>query len=330
MLLTLNVSSLRAMLKPTRSGRRDLPLRDLPKYVHETLGLSGLNMTTDLLAGLGRADLEQFRDLCDKASCACLCLIEPEAQPMAARTSARRDGAVDRVQRIVEAGALLGCSAVAVPIEASDDDASMEQVIDCLKRVMEKADRRDMNVLIAPGPGLTSEPERLTDLIKRVGGFRTGTFPDVQTASGHGDPEQYLKRITPYAAAVSASVLDLEIIEIERPEPSGGASPKGKPAATATDEPEGDDDGPISESEAFARLEADLEALLGPDDEDSGPIEEVRHPSYDLVAMMRAVSAVGFDGNLAIDYRGGEDGTLGVLHARTAIEQALERVGETA
>jgi hypothetical protein len=54
-------------------------------------------------------------------------------------------------------------------------------------------------------PGLTANPERLTDLIKKIGGFRVGTFPDFQAASASPDPTHFLRRLTPYASALTAS-----------------------------------------------------------------------------------------------------------------------------
>jgi hypothetical protein len=46
----------------------------------------------------------------------------------------------------------------------------------------------------------------LTQLIRKVGGFRVGSFPSFTQAAGAGDPVAYLKAVTPYAAAVTACV----------------------------------------------------------------------------------------------------------------------------
>ena len=44
--------------------------------------------------------------------------------------------------------------------------------------------------------------------------------------------------------------------------------------------------------------------------------------------MISAIAAVGYDGTLAIDYRGEGDGTIGVLNGRAALEAAIQRVNE--
>ena len=52
----------------------------------------------------------------------------------------------------------------------------------------------------------------------------------------------------------------------------------------------------------------------------------VEHAPYSLDAMVRAMVAVGYDGSLAIEYRGEGDATLGVLRTRTLLETALASV----
>lgn len=44
--------------------------------------------------------------------------------------------------------------------------------------------------------------------------------------------------------------------------------------------------------------------------------------------MLKAIASVGFEGTLAIDYRGDGDGTLGVMQSRDAIEACLEAMAE--
>ena len=49
------------------------------------------------------------------------------------------------------------------------------------------------------------------------------------------------------------------------------------------------------------------------------------HVPYDLDAMVGAIAAVGYDGTLAIDYRG-DAGTLGISQSCEALEAALARL----
>lgn len=338
MLLTLSASALRSLLMPQGKAKRPkMDLLDLPTFARQTLNLHGLSLSTDLLAGADRSRLEALRERADKAGAAVLLLSETSAQPFGT-SPADAEAAAERTRRVIEAGQILGASAVSLPLQAKDDPKVMELVAERLKKVMERAERMDMNVLIAPSTGLTATPDKVTDLIKKVGGFRIGTFPDFQTAAAASDPLAYLRRLTPYATAVCASTVKFadKPEEIAPPvkRPAGGAAGAGlgkleellakvvggKPPAADEEEDEED----------LSALEADLAADDDDDDEEAGPILVPRHEAYDLRAMVLAVASVGYDGPLSIDYRGSGDVTLGIERSRDALAAALVHAAESA
>lgn len=290
MLLTCTVSSIAPLLKSRGRARPKLTLDDVPAYVKSELGLHGMNLSTDLLAGATRGVLDSIRDRADKAGCACLLLVEPSPQALA--TPKASDAAVERVSRVVHAAHVLGCNAASISIDAPDTDDAFDNAVDSMRRCTEIAEQLEIYLLINPGEGLTSRPDRVTDLIKKIGGFRVGTMPDFDAASRSEDPELYLRRLTPYASAVLATLHDFE-----EPEPGGGVDPD-KPGTL----------------EDLAELIMATEAPV--------------HTTFDILPMLRAVKAVGFEGTLAIDYRGEGDGTLGVLNSRDAIEAGLEALTE--
>ena len=69
-------------------------------------------------------------------------------------------------------------------------------------------ERLELNVLLAPHEGLTASTERLTALIKRIGGFRIGSLPSfgAAAAAGQGDPIDGLRKLAPYAGAIHATI----------------------------------------------------------------------------------------------------------------------------
>ncbi len=212
MLLTLAAGSLRSKLwlKPGRPAAGSMLLRDLPRYVRETLGLHGLNVSTDLLAGADVPQLDALRDAADKASCPCLVLVRPEPLPFFSGNDTKGDDAIERMTRVVQAAHRLGCNSAALFIAQDADEAeddAFDLAAERIRKVMSVAEKREVNLLIGSGKGVTSDPDRLTDLIKRVGGFRIGTYPDYQTAAAAPDPLAYLRRLTPYASAVTASTI---------------------------------------------------------------------------------------------------------------------------
>jgi sugar phosphate isomerase/epimerase len=260
MLLTLNVSSLRPHLRPGpgtvpaftvgAGGPKAEPalgLIDVPRFAREELGLHGLTISTDLLAGADFVKLDKFREAADKASCPCLVLIENEPQPFGELDEKKGSAAVERIVKVTRAAHRLGCNSAALAVTAPDDPDTMDIAAERLRDALRACDRLEINLLLMSHPGLCASPDRLTDLIKRVGGFRIGTMPDFLSASKSSDPVQYLRRLTPYASAVAASVLDFT------------------PAKKG----------------------------LG-----------IEHAPYNLGEYMEAVEAVGYQGTVAIDFKG--------------------------
>jgi sugar phosphate isomerase/epimerase len=278
MLFTLTASCVRSLLVPDGKGKApSIKLADLPAFTKEKLGLSGINMTTDLLVGADRAKLEMLKERADKAACSCLLLIEHAPSLLASSAQEEFQPAMERATRVLQAARFLGCNAASFRLAADNSELSFKLAVERLKKLMEQAEKLDLNVLIAPNPGLTVEPDKLTELIKKVGGFRIGTFPDFQLAAAQKDPSLFLRRIVPYASAVSASTMDFK--------------PVGKPAGKGK-----------------------KKAEVLPED------EEVEHAGFDMQPLIDAIEAVGYDGNLAIDYRGPGDPVQGVLRSRKLLE----------
>lgn len=384
MLLTLNASCLKPLLAPARKAKPSLALFDLPKFIREDLGLSGMTLSTDLLVGSDRRKLESIRERADKVGCSCLLLVETEPQNLADADEAVAQIGVDRLIRVVQAAQVLGCSSTSVKLIAPDTEKALGLASQRLRKVIERAERLDLNLLITPHTGLTATPEKLTELLKKVGGFRIGTFPDFQAAAASKDPVGYLRRLTPYAAVVSASTLKFvqappdappapkgkaaktaqvaapaddedalagsgldalrdAILGISKaggakPKPAKGktakagtpdltpgepTSPKGKGAKVVPPSPAKEEEEEVEEEDLSAALEADL-AELDADIDDEEVFEPAPlHPPYDLDQLVAAVASVGYDGTLAIEYRGEGDVTEGIHNSRKALAAAL-------
>jgi hypothetical protein len=206
MLLTLCSASLRGVLRS--NGAHSLTLLDLPSFTIKELKLHGLNLPASMLAGWSLPDLEKLRDRADKAACPCLVLIEDAPLPFGDLDQKTRHNAGERVRRLAVAANRLGCNAIAVRCQAPDTPEALDLVADTIKSMMPAVERMELNVLIAPCVGLTQTTERLTALIKRIGGFRIGSLPSFGAAaeSGNGDPTEGLRKLAPYAGAIHATV----------------------------------------------------------------------------------------------------------------------------
>ena len=202
-LLTLATGSLSRTLSP--NGEDAMTLLEIPVFASRHLQLRGLNIKASMLSGWGLDDLDQLRDQADKASCPCLVLIEDKPLPMAG-TETEREDAAQRVKSLSIAANRLGCNAISLSFKASDSDEDFDLVSSELKAVMPAIERLELNVLLAPNDGLTNSPERLTDLIKCVGGFRIGSLPNFGHAAASGNAVETLRKLAPYAGAIHATI----------------------------------------------------------------------------------------------------------------------------
>ena len=203
-LLTLSVGSLKSLVD---SG--EVALEDIPAFAMREFDLRGLNIPASMFAGRSIDTFDRLRDNADKAGCPVLILVEEQPLTFAYETDEERDATLERVGRLAVAANRLGCNSLALRCNgvAGDEDV-FDMTIEGVKEAIGKVEQLDLNLLIAPSDGLTDDPDRLTDLIKRVGGFRIGSFPSFGHAARTGDPQEALRKLAPYAGGIEATVIE--------------------------------------------------------------------------------------------------------------------------
>jgi sugar phosphate isomerase/epimerase len=205
MLLTL---ATRSFVNPPSSKNGIIPPScfDLPEFARRQLKLRGLNVMSSMLAGWNYPELDRLRDRADKAGCPCLVLVEDQPMPLGAEDSAVREQAAQRVETLAMAANRLGCNALALHVQADDDDESFERVTQVARDLLIAIERHELNLLLAPSQGLLFQPDRLIEVIKRIGGFRIGALPSFAHAHETGEAIETLRQLAPYAGAIHASV----------------------------------------------------------------------------------------------------------------------------
>lgn len=178
---------------------------EIPEFVATDLQLRGLNLPTDLLKGFGIPEIDKLRDAADRAHCPVLLVSEEPAIDFTERGPGWTKS-LERLRRLGLAANRLGCPSIAVRVLARDSDEALEATTAGIKMALKEIDRFDLNLLLAPREGLTFAPARLTELIKKVGGFRIGSYPSFAHAFATGDIEGTLRSLAPYAPAIAASV----------------------------------------------------------------------------------------------------------------------------
>lgn len=205
MLLTLSVQSFKKAL----GGRKPkLTLYDIPRHALEHYGLHGLCLQTSFLAGWDLPAIDKLRDEADRTGCPWLTLVEDQAHDLGRESKAPE--AIERIGKVLKVGHRLGCASVAIAVKTSAS-SDVDELAFSLKEIVSAAERLELNLLVAPQPGLTETPELLTGVIRKVGGFRIGSMPDFEVAQATDDPDAYLRALTPYASALYAAVGDFDI-----------------------------------------------------------------------------------------------------------------------
>lgn len=208
--LTLSVGALKPLFAPKDGVTKDArcpSLMHVPDFAAKELGLRGLNLPTSVLAGRNANDLDKLRDLADKAGAPCLVLVEETPLVFGDANPATKAQIEDRVRRLASAANRLGCRDIAVRCAAKNTDEEFERAASVIKGCLQEIDRFDLNVLLVPHEGVTYEPSRMTDLIKKVGGFRIGSLPSFAHAHASGDVEKTLRKLAPYAESIDATIV---------------------------------------------------------------------------------------------------------------------------
>ncbi|MBX9735527.1 MAG: TIM barrel protein [Phycisphaerales bacterium] len=327
MLLTLNVGALKQRLQGL-NGHPKLKLTDAPAFARQEIGVNGLVLSTDLLVGADRPMLHKVLEAADKAGCPILVLMELTPHPLGSEDVVTVEAATERCLRVAQAAHWLGCSAFSITIDAPDDDETLANVAANLKPISRRAEKLDMNLCLAPYRGLTSTPERVTEVLKKIGGFRVGTLPDFSAASVSADAVQYLRRLVPYASAVLIPVPDelppLDAVPAKKSlalpkleEPGGAAkSAKAEKPKAAGKKSKAKGDAPPAES---AASEAAVMVAKAPSKGAAGKAGT----NYDLMTYVGVLDAVGYEGPFTLDYRGNADPVPALVRSRDILNKVL-------
>lgn len=203
MLLTLSAKSFQKELQSRRSG--SMTLTDLPRHAHTELGLNGLIIQTSLLAGWDTKQLEQLRNEADKAACPCLLLVEDREHVISSIHDPSFAEIEDRMERVLRVAHRLGGAGVAMSAVVSTQPDAIDEAAEAIKRIVTRAERLELNLLLSSCKGVASTPEGVTTLIRKIGGFRIGSYPEFHHATKSGDRDTFLRSLAPYASAISAT-----------------------------------------------------------------------------------------------------------------------------
>ncbi len=201
LLLSLTSGSLRSLLDPKADPPRTL--HDVPGFVSNALGLRGLSLDVDMLAGAAAAELDTLRHRADQAACPCLVLVDAAPLEIASEDAKSQEAVQDRLARLAAGANRLGCNSMSVRVAVpAGDERAAARGAELVQRAMVRIERQELNLLVAPGPGMAATSDGLSDLIKRIGGFRIGALPTYGDPHTSEDPIEFIRKMAPYAGAI--------------------------------------------------------------------------------------------------------------------------------
>jgi len=122
----------------------------------------------------------------------------------------RRDAAVERHHKWVEAAKTLGCHAIRVNARSRGSyDEQMKLAADGLRRLVEYGAKHEISVIVENHGGLSSNGAWLTGVMRLVDNPRCGTLPDFGNFKEY-DRYKGVAEMMPYAKGVSAKSYDFD------------------------------------------------------------------------------------------------------------------------
>ena len=196
MLLTLAMQSLNDLI-----DEGDHDIQDIPSLSSGQFDLRGVMIDAHHLSGWSLETYDIFRNNADKANAPCLLVRD---NPPMDLSNGNHELSRERIQRLSVAANRLGCNAVAITPIFPEDDQALQFVTDQLREAMQGVEKLELNLLLQPTEGKSSDPDQHIDIIKQIGGFRIGALPTFSAASATGDGINALQKLAPYAGGIVA------------------------------------------------------------------------------------------------------------------------------
>ncbi len=195
LLLTLAIQSLNSLIE---GG--ELNILDVPNLASEKFDMSGVMIDAKHLSGWTMESYDTFRNNADKNNSPCLLIRDNYLMDLLDND----EESLERIARLSVAANRLGCNAIAITPTFPEDAQSVDSIVEKLRYAMQGVERLELNLLLQPCEGQSSDPEQHIEIIKQIGGFRIGALPTFDAASATGDGIEALRKLAPYSGGIVA------------------------------------------------------------------------------------------------------------------------------
>ncbi len=190
---------------------------DFPKVAREEYGIAAVEFVNQFFKDKAQ-DSAYLKDLKNRANdngvTCVLIMIDGEGE-LCSKDAKKRDEAVDKHKKWVDAAAALGCHAIRVNAAGQWSGSDLHDAPEACRKLAEHGAKNKISIIIENHGGPSSDPDSLLALIKAVKMKNFGTLPDFGNFPNKNheysiDVYDAIARMMPYAKGVSAKSYDFE------------------------------------------------------------------------------------------------------------------------
>ncbi len=195
-----------------------LKMIDLPRVCRESFGIDGLELVNSFFpAPHSRYLTELNRAAADQGVRILLIMVDGEGA-LGHSDPVERKRAIQNHHKWVDIGQRLGCHAIRVNMYMDDEAGAwngsaftpeaLHRLADSFRQLTAYAEPANLSVIIENHGGVSSNADALVAVIKAVDSPRFGTLPDFGNFPDGVDKYESVRKMMPYAKAVSAKCHD--------------------------------------------------------------------------------------------------------------------------
>lgn len=203
---------------------------DFPRVAREQFGIEGLEFVNQLWEAPTERYVQRLRaNMHQTATVGVLIMCDGEGD-LGHRERERRMKAADNHRKWVDIAAELGCHSIRTnmypgetqPSTPAEIEAFLNHCAESFTALCEYARKANINVIIENHGGVSSNPDVVVQLMKKVNLSNFGTLPDFGNFPRETDKYDAVARLMPYAKGVSVKTYDFgpdgkeSMIDIER------------------------------------------------------------------------------------------------------------------
>ncbi|UCF39399.1 MAG: sugar phosphate isomerase/epimerase [Acidobacteriota bacterium] len=183
-------------------------LTDVARICREDFGIDGIEYVTSFF----EVPVETYLNRLNKAAADhgvknVLIMVDGEGDTVSKDKAVRKQAAINH-RKWIDIAAYLGCHAIRCNARGggnnpAEDTDALERAAECFSSIVEYGEAAKINIVIENHGGLSSDPDWLPALIKKVDSPHFGTLPDYGNYNEGVDIYDAVKKAMPYAKGVS-------------------------------------------------------------------------------------------------------------------------------